>query len=64
MPQLTPEERAELMRIQDRLIELYVEQREVQSAGDSSRADAIAEEIDELQKQRGEIHYWATDGSA
>ena len=53
---LTPKERAELMRIQDRLIELYVEQREVKTAGDSSRADAIAEEIDELQKQRGEIH--------
>jgi hypothetical protein len=56
---LTPEERARVMEIQDRLIELYVDHGEALSVGDSNQADALQHEIDYLRHEREEIEVWA-----
>jgi hypothetical protein len=56
---LTPEERAEVMRIQDRLIELFVDQGDAVAAGNSARADVLQGEIDDLLRERDDIRMWA-----
>jgi ribosome assembly protein YihI (activator of Der GTPase) len=59
-PALTPEEQAQVMDIQDRLIELLVGRGEAVSGGDQARADALQDEIDDLLQQRDDIRMWAT----
>ena len=56
---LTPEERAEVMRIQDRLIELFVDRGDAVAAGNVGRADALQGEIDDLLRERDDIRMWA-----
>jgi hypothetical protein len=56
---LTPEERAEVMRIQDRLIELFVDRGDAVAAGNSARADTLQGEIDDLLRERDDIRIWA-----
>ena len=51
----TSEERTLVAKIQDRLIELYVEQDEARRAEDRDRAHALQAEIDEATAQRQEI---------
>ena len=55
----TPEERAEVMRIQDRLIELFVDRGDAVAAGNSARADSLQGEIDDLLRERDDIRMWA-----
>ncbi len=55
---LTPEERAEVMRIQDRLIELFVDRGDAVAAGDSARADVLQDEIADLLRERDDIRMW------
>jgi len=57
---LTPEERAQVLDIQDRLIELFVYRGEAVEAGNQRRAEALQGEIDELLRQRDAIKIWAT----
>ena len=52
---LTPEERAQVLDIQDRLIELFVDRGEAVEAGNPDRAEALQGEIDDLIRQREEI---------
>jgi hypothetical protein len=62
-PTLTPEERAQVLDIQDRLIGLFVVREDALAAGNVSRADALRGEIDDLMRQRDDIKLWAsTDG--
>lgn len=61
-PSLTPEERAQVLEIQDRLIELFVDRGEAVAAGDRSRADALQDEIDDLLRRRDDIRMWAGAG--
>ena len=56
---LTPEERARVLEIQDRLIELFVHRSNAVEVGDRSRADALQGEIDDLFQQRDAITTWA-----
>lgn len=56
---LTPEEQAEVMRIQERVIELFVDRGEAVATGDRIRADALQGEIDDLMRQRDDIRIWA-----
>ena len=56
---LTPEERAEVMRIQDRLIELFVDRGDAIAAGNSAHVDALQGEIDDLLRERDDIRIWA-----
>jgi hypothetical protein len=56
---LTPEERAEVMRIQDRLIELFVDRGDAVAAGNSARADVLHDEIADLLRERDDIRMWA-----
>ena len=56
---LTPEERAEVMRIQDRLIELFVDRGDAVAAGNFGHADALQGEIDDLMRERDDIRMWA-----
>ena len=56
---LTPEERAEVMRIQDRLIELFVDRGDAVAGGNSARADTLQGEIDDLLRERDDIRMWA-----
>jgi hypothetical protein len=56
---LTPEERAEVMRIQDRLIELFVDRGDAVAAGNSARADVLQDEIVDLLRERDDIRMWA-----
>jgi hypothetical protein len=58
-PSLTPEEQAEVMRIQERVIELFGDRDEAVASGDNGRADALRGEIDELMRQREDIKMWA-----
>jgi hypothetical protein len=59
-PALTPEEQAQVMDIQDRLIGLYVDRGAAVSDGDRVLADALQGEIDDLLSQRDAIKMWAT----
>lgn len=56
---LTPEERAEVMRIQDRLIDLLVDRGDAVTAGNAARANALQGEIDDLLRERADIRMWA-----
>lgn len=59
-PPLTPEEQAQVLDIQDRLIELFVDRGEAVAAGNQPRADTLQGEIDDLMRQRDDIKMWAT----
>jgi hypothetical protein len=52
----TSEERLLVTEIQDRLIELFVEQDEARRAEDRDRARELQTEIDKTTAQREEIH--------
>ena len=56
---LTPEERAEVMRIQDRLIDLFVDRSDAIAAGNAARADTLQGEIDDLLRERDDVRMWA-----
>jgi len=56
---LTPEEQAQVMHIQDRLIELFVDRGAAVATGNHSRADVLQGEIDDLLRQRDDIKMWA-----
>ncbi len=56
---LTPEERAQVMQIQDRLIDLLVYRHAAMAAGERTRADSLQGEIDDLLRQRDDIKMWA-----
>jgi hypothetical protein len=56
---LTPEEQAEVMRIQERVIELFVDRGAAVAIGDRVRANALQGEIDDLMRQRDDIRIWA-----
>jgi hypothetical protein len=58
--QLTPEERAKIVEIQDLLTNLYVEQKESLDKGQKARAIALQFEIRELKRKIQEIKSWAT----
>lgn len=58
-PSLTPEERAQVMDIQDRLIELFVHRDDAVANGDRTQADLLQVEIDDLKRQRDDIRIWA-----
>lgn len=60
---LSPEERAEVMRIQDRLIDLLVDRGEAVAAGNTVQADALQGEIDGLLDERQSIEMWAASDS-
>ena len=57
---LTPEERAQVLDIQDRLIELFVYRGEAVEAGNEHRAEALQGEIDDLMRQREAIEVSAS----
>jgi len=59
-PTLTPEEQAQVLDIQDRLIELLVDRGDAVSTGDRTRADALQDRIDDLMRERDDIKLWAT----
>ena len=54
-PRLTPEERAEIMRVQDRLIELLVDRGDAVAAGNSARAELLLDEIDDPLRERDDV---------
>ena len=58
-PSLTPEEQAEVMWIQERVIDLFVDRGEAVAAGDRVRADALQGKIDGLLRKRDDIKMWA-----
>jgi hypothetical protein len=62
MPEATLmiEERAEVMRIQERLIDLLDDRGEALSTGDKAQADALRHQIDDLKRERDDIKMWAT----
>lgn len=59
-PTLTPEEQAQVLDIQDRLIDLFVHRDDALVTGNAGRADALQGEIDDLMRQRDDIRMWAT----
>jgi hypothetical protein len=59
-PALTPEEQAQVMDFQDRLIDLFVDRGAAVSGGDRALADELQGEIDDLLRQRDAIKMWAT----
>ena len=62
-PTLTPEERAHLMQIQDRLIDLFVDRGDALANGDRVHAEALQSEIDDLMRQREDVRLWAVAGA-
>jgi hypothetical protein len=58
-PSLTPEEQAEVMGIQERVIELFGDRDRAAAIGDSDRAGALQGKIDELLRERDDIKMWA-----
>jgi hypothetical protein len=60
---LTPEERAHIMAIQDRLIELFLDRSDALDAGDAGLAGELQNEIGELMRQRDDITLWAVVGA-
>jgi hypothetical protein len=61
---LTPEERARITELQDRLIACFVEHREATSQGEEDRVRELEAEIDDLLRDKEEIERWAVLGSA
>ena len=58
-PVLTPEEQAQVMNIQDRLIELFVDRDKAAASGDEPRAQQLQDNIDDLLRERDDIKMWA-----
>jgi hypothetical protein len=58
-PTLTPEERAQVLDIQERLIDLFVDRDDALAIGNAARADALRGEIHDLIRQRDDIRMWA-----
>jgi hypothetical protein len=58
-PSLTPEEQAEVMHIQERVIQLFGSRDAAVAAGKRARADALQGEIDGLLRERDDIKAWA-----
>ena len=58
-PTLTPEEQAQVLDIQDRLIGLFVDRDDARANGNAPRADTLQGEIDDLMRQRDDIKMWA-----
>ena len=58
-PTLTPEEQAQVLDIQERLIGLFVDRDGALATGNTTRADALQGEIDDLMRQRDDIRMWA-----
>ena len=58
-PSLTPEEQAQVLDIQDRLIDLFVDRGEAVAAGNERRAESLQDEIDDLLRRRDDIRLWA-----
>jgi hypothetical protein len=58
-PSLTPEEQAEVMHIQERVIELFGDRDHAAAAGDRAHAEVLQDQIDELIRQRDDIRMWA-----
>jgi len=56
---LTPEEQAQVLNIQDRLIELFVDRGEAAATGNQARVDVLQGEIDDLLRRRDDIKMWA-----
>ena len=61
---LTPEERARVTELQDRLIASFVEHRRATAQGQEGRVRELEAEIDELLREKKEVEKWATAGSA
>ena len=61
---LTPEKRALLTDIEDRLLELYVLREYANKAGDVERIYSIQAEILKTEAQRKEVRQFDTVGSA
>lgn len=59
-PGLTPEEQAQVLDIQERLIELFVDRGEAVDAGNRGRAEALQDQIDDLLRRRDDIRLWAS----
>lgn len=57
---LSPEERALLTNVQDRLLELYVRKDEAIAAGDCAEVRALQREIVDVEAQRNDIRAWET----
>ncbi len=60
---LTPEERAVVTEIQDRLIELFVLQDEASKAEDRAQIQRLQSEIDDLLIERDRVRQMNTAGS-
>jgi len=61
-PALTPEEQAQVLDIQDRLINLLVDRGEAVAIGDRTRAGVLQDRIDDLMRERDDIKLWAANG--
>jgi hypothetical protein len=61
---LTQEERALLVDVQDRLLELYVLREQASKDQDWKRLDSLEADIAEAEAQRREIRMFDTVGSA
>jgi len=57
---LTVEERAEVMHIQERMMNLFVDRGEALELGNTAQADALQREIDDLLRERDDIKAWAS----
>ena len=57
---LTPEEQAQVLDIQDRLIELFVDRGAAVATGDRQRVEVLQDEIDDLLRRRDDIRMWAS----
>jgi hypothetical protein len=57
---LSPEERARITEIQDSLIELYVDRKNVLAAGRPARARQLDHEINDLLAEKAEIEQSST----
>jgi hypothetical protein len=61
---LTPEERALLVEVQDRLLELYVNREQASKRRDWQRVDSLDADIAAAETRRQEIRRMDTVGSA
>ena len=61
-PALTPEEQAQVLDIQDRLINLLVDRGEAVAIGDRTRAGVLQDRIGDLLRERDDIKLWAANG--
>jgi hypothetical protein len=61
---LTPEERAKIEELQDRLIECFVEHKQAVADGRERQAKELEDEINDLLTEKQEIEKWAAVGSA